>query len=330
MNFHYIEIDLPFIFGGLESYLLVELIQKYKYYEKENQLISINDKNCFFYTYESIQQRLPFSRCQLDTIIKNLKMKNVIEVFKKGLPARNYFCLNFSIIDSLRETYKLECNNPTLYKVDMSQTTKQESSIVIVENSQTITQETDDNINNYLLNNNNNNDILSKENKILKEKKIKEHLFVDSIYFNNYELFLDHAKDVLIKYPNVDIKYYFDQIGDYEKKGGYKKTDWIGVLRTWIRNDIKNKDYAKIKEVPKVETKKEVVSKLNPEGKRYFLQHLKTHQIEDLFSRKNARNILQELYFIESWIDLSQLVDSIIPKNNFKYREIWERYEPTN
>ena len=58
MNYFHIEIDLPFIFGGLESYLLVDLICKYKYYESKNELVLINTKNCFFYTYESIQKKL--------------------------------------------------------------------------------------------------------------------------------------------------------------------------------------------------------------------------------------------------------------------------------
>lgn len=425
MNFHFIEIDLPFVFGGLESYLIVELIQKYKYYEKENQLTIIDNKKCFFYTYESIQQRLPFSRCQLDTIIKNLKIKNVIEVYKKGLPARNYFYFNFNVFNSLRESYKLVCSNPTIYnveilqtsnidnntektlnldnsnslresnKVEMLQTSLLENNNVV--NSQTTLKETDNDINNYLLitKDNNNIDIVdekilfsqsiyferfslfesdmkkvfAKKNidfsyyyknicngkktqsekytntewkqffinaiqflidknglvKIEKEKK-QLHSFEKSIYYDNYELFKTEFEE---KYPEIDAKYYYDEFSLSCKAKGYKNIDWKAVFQKWInklQGDYKKVNHTSQSEQPKQET----VSKLNPTGKKYYLTDLKKHQLEDLFSRKNARNILQELYFVTDEIDLWHKLNMIDTKNNYNIQQIWSQYEPTN
>lgn len=89
---------------------------------------------------------------------------------------------------------------------------------------------------------------------------VKEHLFSDSIYINNFDLFYKHSQSVLDSFPNVDIKFYFESIRDYETPKGYKKTNWIKVLSTWIRNDIKRND--KYKEISQKEQMK--TTKTNP------------------------------------------------------------------
>jgi DNA-binding Lrp family transcriptional regulator len=176
------------------------------------------------------------------------------------------------------------------------------------------------------LDNNNKKDIIVKEEKtekLVKEKSTKEKkVFVKPTLEEMIE-YVFTEKGYPKNLANFIFNYY--EAGNWHDTKGNPVRNWKQKISGWFTEDnkIKYKDI----EAPKVEIKKE---SLNPTGKRHFLNDLKQHQIERLFSLPNARNILEDLYFIESWIDLSQLVDSIIPKNNFKYSEIWKQYEPTN
>lgn len=166
-------------------------------------------------------------------------------------------------------------------------------------------------------------DIKEKKEKVVKEKTTKEKkVFIKPTIEEMIE-YVFTEKGYPKNLANFIFNYY--ESGNWHDTKGNPVRNWKQKISGWFTEDnkIKYKDSV-------IETKKEVVSKLNPEGKRYFLNNLSEEKIKELFSKKNARNILQDFYFIESWMDLSQLVDSIIPKNNFKYREIWERYEPTN
>ena len=88
----------------------------------------------------------------------------------------------------------------------------------------------------------------------------KEHLFSESIYHENFDLFFKHAEKVIIDNPNVDVKFYFESIRDYTKRDTYKNKDWMLVLRAWIRSDIKNN--GKYKEISQKEQMK--TTKINP------------------------------------------------------------------
>jgi len=167
-----------------------------------------------------------------------------------------------------------------------------------------------------------NNLLLIDNNNTVSKTKIKDHLFSESIYNENYDLFLEHAEKIIIDYPNVNIKYYFESIRDYPKRDKYKNSDWMLVLRAWIRNDIKKGDYVKLKVQ---ETKKEVVSKLNPEGKRYFLHSTEHEKIHEILNKQNAREILEAYFGIKSIEDLSQQLDYVLTKHPYSATEIWNR-----
>lgn len=82
--------------GLLETLLLSNLIDKYKYFEAKGKIEKDEDGNgWFFNTSENIEWDTTLSWKQQHRVIKNLKEKQLIECKLMGLPARLYFCIQF-------------------------------------------------------------------------------------------------------------------------------------------------------------------------------------------------------------------------------------------
>jgi len=85
-----------------------------------------------------------------------------------------------------------------------------------------------------------------KERKERKERK--EVLLIDS-EFSKFEKLLN-ADNWQDKFPDVDLKYYYDTINDWSLSNNKKYIDWLAMIRNWIRRDFQQnkmvKNYNKI------------------------------------------------------------------------------------
>ncbi|MGA2434888.1 MAG: hypothetical protein ABSG25_06340, partial [Bryobacteraceae bacterium] len=81
--------------GLLEAVLLGNFISKYNYFDNKNMLTEDDE---FFNTIDRIIDETGLKRNQIMDSIKTLSDFNILTVTKKGLPAKNYYKLNFDKI----------------------------------------------------------------------------------------------------------------------------------------------------------------------------------------------------------------------------------------
>jgi hypothetical protein len=136
--------------GLYESIILFEIIDKFDYFENLGQTVALDEnKDWFYLTLETIEERTTIPRRGQDAAIKNLISRDLIQVKISGLPAKRYFRIKkekimelFGIQEkstSLYETYKLGCAKRTNLHVQNVQTahyiqdTKEETNKGIVD-----------------------------------------------------------------------------------------------------------------------------------------------------------------------------------------------------
>ena len=97
-NYFIVNKDLIKIIGLHETIILGELSAEYKYWKKEDKL---TENGLFFSTQENIENNTGLSEYQIRQSINNLVNLNIIEIVKKGLPAKNYYKFNYSAVVEL-------------------------------------------------------------------------------------------------------------------------------------------------------------------------------------------------------------------------------------
>lgn len=94
--------------GFVEAGLLAELIFTHKQAKQENAFFEQGEKGPWFYlTQAKVEERLGMKRREHETAIKNLAKDLVIKKKRMGLPAKNYYQINWEKI-----VEKLEENDP--------------------------------------------------------------------------------------------------------------------------------------------------------------------------------------------------------------------------
>ena len=83
---------------GIDACLyLSNLIGKFDYFKKNNLL---DGTGFFFQTQKQIEEETTLTPKQQSVVLKNLSEKNMVIVKKKGIPAKNYYKINFNVITS--------------------------------------------------------------------------------------------------------------------------------------------------------------------------------------------------------------------------------------
>lgn len=94
-NFFVINRDIIKMFGLHEAIIIGELASEYRYWKQENKL---TEDGLFFSTRENIEANTGLSDYQQREAISNLVNIGIIEVVKKGIPAKNYYKFNHSTV----------------------------------------------------------------------------------------------------------------------------------------------------------------------------------------------------------------------------------------
>ena len=91
------------------------LIDKYKYFSKNNMITIIDNKEYFFNVHNDIEGSLYLTAHQQRNCMKILKEFNLVETKLKGIPAKTFYCINFDNIIDLLDT-PINNDNTTLRK----------------------------------------------------------------------------------------------------------------------------------------------------------------------------------------------------------------------
>jgi hypothetical protein len=88
--------ELAKLIGLKETVLLADLISKEDYFFKNEQITEIvsTDKGWFFNTEKNIEKDTTLSPYQIRKAIEKLKKLGILEVKRKGIPAKQHFKIN--------------------------------------------------------------------------------------------------------------------------------------------------------------------------------------------------------------------------------------------
>lgn len=94
--------------GINEARLLNTLVYKYNYWSTEGGLTNLNGESAFWITIPNLQVETNLSPSVIKRCLGKLKKSGLIEVYKKGIPAKNYYVLNREAIDNFDTQYEQE------------------------------------------------------------------------------------------------------------------------------------------------------------------------------------------------------------------------------
>lgn len=130
----YIQVNKALIkeLGLHESILIGELCSEYNYWESKNKLVD----NMFFSTRENIENNTGLNEHYQRKALKTLKEKGIITVERKGLPAVNFYKIDFDKIlsiltsrcsqDEELETNPMHLNNNKENKINKQENNSKE------------------------------------------------------------------------------------------------------------------------------------------------------------------------------------------------------------
>lgn len=103
----YLVVNKAFVqtLGLTETVLLSLLLDRHTYFSQTNQI----DNGWFYCTGESLQDTLNIGRRPLDAALKNLETAHLVEIQRKGLPAKKYFRIAFDNIKTAMGTLNQVC-----------------------------------------------------------------------------------------------------------------------------------------------------------------------------------------------------------------------------
>ena len=90
------------IFGLDEAIILGELASEYDYYSTNNQL---DEEGYFYSTIENIEKNTTIKEKRQRAALNNLQSQGIIEIKRKGLPARRYIKINDDVLTPLLLNY---------------------------------------------------------------------------------------------------------------------------------------------------------------------------------------------------------------------------------
>lgn len=98
----YIQVNKTIIkkLGLHEAILIGELCAEYNYWESQNKLVD----DSFYSTRENIEENTGLSEHFQRQALKTLQNEGIVTITKKGLPAKNYYKIDFNKLLSILET----------------------------------------------------------------------------------------------------------------------------------------------------------------------------------------------------------------------------------
>ena len=90
-------------FGLHEAIIIGELCAEYNYWDEQNKL---EEDNMFYSTRENIEENTGLNEHYQRKALKTLQDANIISVKKMGMPAVNYYKINFDKILTILNTLK--------------------------------------------------------------------------------------------------------------------------------------------------------------------------------------------------------------------------------
>ena len=84
--------------GPGEAIVIGLFCSKYNYYKQRGELLNIDGKEYFFCVRSWIENETGLKEDKQRAIIQSLQVYGILEVKKLGMPAKNYYCLNFAAI----------------------------------------------------------------------------------------------------------------------------------------------------------------------------------------------------------------------------------------
>lgn len=257
-NYFVINREIIKLFGLHEAIMLGELASEYTYWAKENKL----ENGLFFSTQENIKENTGLSEFQQREAVSNLVKAGVLEVIKKGMPAKNYYRIN--------EQFFVESLNDKSFKNYTTSGLKIKEQVVKKLN-------TNNNKEKIINKNNKNNkpvvkyDILELIPKLCLEYDIEDTTIVDKLYeffkvlVDNKALVTEQKIEATIsKLAPVDKTKQLQAI-QLSLDKGYKSID-----PDWVNNNSKGGEHLQIK--PSTETweeQKERVEQMNTDPNNY-------------------------------------------------------------
>lgn len=88
-------------FGLNTAVFLSNLIDKFKYFQKEDKL---NDDDSFFLTMDQQKDQTGLSIHALRKSKRVLLEKNIINTYRKGIPAKEFYTINFAELINIKKT----------------------------------------------------------------------------------------------------------------------------------------------------------------------------------------------------------------------------------
>lgn len=285
---------------GLETTVLYsELLSKYRYFKKHNQL---SDDGYFFSTVIDLEYSTSLSKKKQLKCIKTLQSIGLVEVDLRGLPAKRYFKINLDDKTLNNLSYIIELGKEIAEKrkkrLELTNEKDKERLLKYLENKKQsktsccIESEHLDVANRSVNNTNTNNTNIIKE--IYKEKSED----------NNY---VEIAEELYKQYPRKKGKQQgIKKVCKYLKDGTYTKEQILNAINNYKQEINKNnteekyikhfstfmnniEDYNMIEE-----TKKEVKKDIKKERK-YSLAHIKEKMLDSSLTEKE-RDYWRDLY----------------------------------
>jgi len=218
--------ELAHEIGLNETVILSELISQYEYFKKNNKL---RDQKWFFCTIEKLEEQTTLNRHYQDKAIATLKKLGLIEVDRKGLPARRHF----KIIEReiLNLFFNENADNPRNDQIEkVSQTRVREST---KQDCKSVTN----------INNNNNNNKTEEEDARAREKKSQNKEIPPEIktrfeqIFSNRKLSIEFYKKMTSYYPDKKILLRVLELAEEMAKS---PAYILRVLKDWKKQELKD------------------------------------------------------------------------------------------
>lgn len=83
------------VLGPGEAIMIGLFCSKYNYYKQRGELLNVNGKEYFFCVQSWIENETGLTADRQRAIIQSLQVRKILEVKKIGMPAKNYYGLNF-------------------------------------------------------------------------------------------------------------------------------------------------------------------------------------------------------------------------------------------
>ena len=94
--------------GINEARILSTLIYKHNYWAGREDLVEVNGGEAFYITIPNLQVETNLGPKTIQRCLDNLKKSGLINVYRKGIPAQNYYVLNKEAIEGFDEKYESE------------------------------------------------------------------------------------------------------------------------------------------------------------------------------------------------------------------------------